>query len=60
MVDNLLCFKKNVHIIEKNKLKEKEITIAIELKEMLNDSDLINVILQINGENIKEIEIRRR
>lgn len=60
MDDDLLYLKKNVLIMENEYLDEKEVTIAIELFEMLEENDIVNIILQIKGEGVKEIKIRRR
>lgn len=60
MVDELLHFKKSVQIAEDDNVDDVNVTIAIELKEMLEHNDKVTIKLQIDGENIKEIEIRRR
>ena len=60
MVNELLYFKKNVQIVEDENNDEIKVTIAIELKEMLERNDKVIIKFQIDGETIKEIEIRRR
>ena len=60
MVDELLHFKKSVQIAEDDNVDDVNVTSAIELKEMWEHNDKVTIKLQIDGENIKEIEIRRR
>ena len=42
------------------KEKEKEVKIKIDLKEMLEENEKVTIILQIDGEDLKQIEVRRR
>jgi hypothetical protein len=55
MENDLLDFTKNV-VIDENK----EVTIKIEIKEIMEENDKLNIILQIAGEDFKKIEIRRK
>lgn len=54
MENDLFNFCENVVIEDK-----KEVTIKIEIKEMLEENDKLNIILQVDGEDYKKIEIRR-
>ena len=55
MDDELLYFAQNVLIDEKD-----EVTIAIELENMLIENEEIIVLLQIGGKTIGKFTIRRR
>ena len=54
MENDLFNFCENVVIEDK-----KEKTIKIEIKEILEENDKLNIILQVDGEDFKKIEIRR-
>ncbi len=54
MENDLFNFCENVVIEDK-----KEVTIKIEIKEILEENDKLNIILQVDGEDFKKIEIRR-
>lgn len=55
MENDLLDFSENV-VIDENK----EVTIKIEIKEIIEENDKLNIILQVDGEDFKKIEIRRK
>ena len=54
MENDLLDFSENV-VIDENK----EVTIKIEIKEIIEENDKLNIILQVDGKDFKKIEIRR-
>ena len=58
MGDDLLYFLQNVSLEEQN--DKKEVTIAIELKQMLKENDNITILLTYDGETINEMHIRRK
>ena len=35
-------------------------TLEIELREFLEENDILNIVLQLDGENYKKIQIKRR
>ncbi len=55
MENDLLDFSENV-VIDENK----EVTIKIEIKEIIEENDKLNIILQVDGKDFKKIEIRRK
>ena len=55
MENDLLDFSENV-VIDENK----EETIKIEIKEIIEENDKLNIILQVDGKDFKKIEIRRK
>ena len=57
MDDNLLYFLQNVSLEEENK---NEVTIVIELKEMLKENKKITVMLTYDGKNVNTMHIRRK
>lgn len=58
MGDDLLYFLQNVSLEEKN--DKKEVTIAIELKEMLKENDKITILLTYDGQAINTMHMRRK
>lgn len=58
MYDDLFHFIENVLLIDDN--KGKNVTIAIELKELLEENEQVKILLQIEEKTIKEVLFRRR
>lgn len=59
MDNDLLYFLQNVSLKEDDSDK-KEVTIAIELKEMLNENDKITIVLTYDGNSVNTMHIRRK
>lgn len=46
--------------IEITDLRKKEVTFKIELRDLMSEFDILNILLQLDGEEFKKIEIKRR
>lgn len=60
MDNDLLCFIKNVQIKENKIEEDNDVTIMLEIKEMLEENDKVKIIIKLDNITIKEIEIKRR
>ena len=60
MGNDLFSIKKSILIIEDEYEDTKEVTIAIDLKEMLEENDIVSISLQIDNEEFKKIILKRR
>ncbi|MBP3765940.1 MAG: hypothetical protein J6G98_02005 [Bacilli bacterium] len=47
----------DIEITESNK---KEVTFKIELRDIMSEFDILNILLQLDGNDFKKIEIKRR
>lgn len=56
MDDDLLHFIENVHVEE----EQNEVTIAIELKNLLEQNDKINIVLELEGKIINKMILGRK
>ena len=59
MGNDLFSIKKSILIIEDEYEDTKEVTIAIDLKEMLEENDIVSISLQIDNEEFKKIILKR-
>lgn len=46
--------------IEITDSRKKEVTFKIELRDVMSEFDILNILLQLDGEEFKKIEIKRR
>ena len=46
--------------IEITDSSKKELTFKIELRDIMSEFDILNILLQLDGEEFKKIEIKRR